>query len=146
MSAFAHALSLVAIALLAAGCASSASKREADPLLHTAWRLVDLGGSGVVEGAEATLEFPEPGRAAGRATCNRFFASVTVEADDAIRFGPVGATRRACAEPLAGQETRYLTLLEAAERFAVEGDALAIYATGTAAPLRFARTGTSSRP
>ena len=109
-------------------------------LWNTAWRLVEIGGAPAIEGADATLEFPEQGRAAGRATCNRFFGSVTVSGD-AIRFGQMGWTRMACAEPLASQEAKYLKALEAAERFAIDGDALVIHAQGIAEPLRFARTG-----
>jgi heat shock protein HslJ len=105
---------------------------------NTAWRLVELDGAAVIEDAEATLEFPEEGRAAGRGTCNRFFAIVAVEGDS-IRFSGIGSTRMACEEPLAGQEAKYLKALESAERFAIEGDALVIHAQGMAAPLRFTR-------
>ena len=112
----------------------------AGELWSTAWRLVEIDGAAAIADAEATLEFPEQGRAAGRATCNRFFGSVTVSGD-AIRFGQMGSTRMACAEPLATQEAKYLKALESAERFAIEGDALVIHSRDTAAPLRFARAG-----
>jgi heat shock protein HslJ len=106
---------------------------------NTAWRLVDPGGAGVIDDAEATLEFPEQGRAVGRSTCNRFFAIVAVTGDS-IRFSGIGSTRMACAEPLASQEAKYLRALESAERFAIEGNALAIHSRDLPAPLRFTRT------
>ena len=111
----------------------------------TAWRLTDLGGAGVLEGAEATLEFPEEGRVVGRGGCNRFFAIVAVTGET-IRFSGIGSTRMACAEPLATQEAKYLTALESAERFAIEGDGLVIHSSGSAEPLRFARAIPPSTP
>jgi heat shock protein HslJ len=108
-------------------------------LENTAWRLQDLGGAGVIEGAQATLEFSEAGKAAGRGSCNRFFATVTVSRDS-IRFGPVGATRMACEEPIASQEAKYLKALEGAETFVIEGDSLAIQSRDLPAPLLFTRT------
>ena len=105
---------------------------------NTSWRLQDLGGAGMVEGAEATLDFPEEGRVVGRGGCNRFFAIVAVTGET-IRFSGIGSTRMACAEPLATQEAKYLKALESAERFAIEGDGLVIHSSGLAEPLRFTR-------
>ncbi len=110
----------------------------ADGIWNTAWLLEDLGGAGVIDRAQATLEFPEEGSAAGRGTCNRFFANVTVSGAS-IRFSAIGATRMACAEALANQEASYFKALEGAERFAIEGAALAIHSRGMAKPLRFSR-------
>jgi heat shock protein HslJ len=111
-----------------------------DGIWKTAWLLEDLGGAGVIDSAQATLEFPEEGRAAGRATCNRFFASVTVSGGS-IRFSAIGSTRMACPEEaLANQEAKYLKALEGAERFAIEGTALEIHSRGMTEPLRFTRT------
>jgi hypothetical protein len=39
---------------------------EPGGLQGTTWRLEDLGGAGVLDGAEATLEFPAAGKVAGR--------------------------------------------------------------------------------
>ena len=117
----------------------------ADELWNTIWRLESLGGASVIEDAEATLEFPEQGKAAGRATCNRFFASVAISGDS-IRFSQIGSTRMACAEPLAAQEASYLKALESAERFAIDGDSLAIHSRELAEPLRFTRASPSSSP
>jgi putative lipoprotein len=75
-------------------------------LVGTAWRLEDLAGAGVVSGAEATLEFPEAGRVAGRGSCNRFFGPVTITGS-AITFGLLGSTMMACADPVGSQEAKY---------------------------------------
>jgi putative lipoprotein len=105
----------------------------------TTWRLVDLGGAGVLDGASATLEFPEPGKAVGNGSCNRFFGPVQV-AGDSITFGPLGSTRMACEQAVATQEARYLEQLRLAERYGVTGSTLLVYPRGNAKPLRFSRT------
>lgn len=109
-----------------------------DELWGTAWVLEDIGGAGVIDDALATLEFPSHGKTAGRGACNRFFGSVEITAD-AIAFGPLGATRMACAEAVMHQEERYLTALQGAERYRVDGGSLFVYAKEMEMPLRFAR-------
>ncbi len=107
-------------------------------LWGTSWRLEDLGGVGVLGRVQATLEFPEPGRASGSGSCNRFSGSVNVTGDS-ITFGALGSTRMSCAEAIGLQEARYLDGLRNAERIVVEGTALSIYFKGTGKPLRFIR-------
>jgi putative lipoprotein len=106
--------------------------------LSGAWLLEDIGGTGVIDNAQATLEFPEPGRAAGRGSCNQFSGSVTVTGS-ALAFGPLASTQMACAPAVMDQESRYLKALQAAERYALEGAYLLIYAKGVEKPLRFTR-------
>jgi putative lipoprotein len=105
-------------------------------LWGTAWRLADMGGASVLDGAEATLEFPERGKIAGKGSCNRFFGTAEITGDG-LKLGPLGATRMACPEPVMAQEGRYLKALAGAERYSVEGDVLQIYLEGTDRPLRF---------
>ena len=108
-------------------------------LWGTAWVLEDLSGMGVVGTAPATLEFTAPDRAFGKGTCNRFSGVVTVTRE-MLRFGPLLSTKMACVDDAANaQESKYLSALEKAERFAVEGNTLRIFVRGTAAPLRFTR-------
>jgi heat shock protein HslJ len=77
------------------------------------WRLVTWGeGEPVPQGFEATLEYGE-GRFSGSGGCNRY----TVPVQDAqttpgsLELGAVGSSRRACPEPTAGYEARYLQAL-----------------------------------
>lgn len=107
-------------------------------LWGSAWVLEDLAGRGVVDSATATLEFPEPGRAAGNASCNQFSGPVRI-AGDSIGFGPLVATRRGCAEPVNDQETRFLHALETAVTYRSDGSSLLIRSTGVDAPLRLVR-------
>jgi heat shock protein HslJ len=102
------------------------------------WVLEDLGGGGELDQIQATLTIAEDGKVAGNGSCNRFFGAVEIHGDH-IKFGPLGATRMACAEAAMNQETRYLGALGAAERFEWKDPYLLIYCKGFEKPLRFTR-------
>jgi putative lipoprotein len=102
------------------------------------WVLEDIGGTGVIDNARATLELGDSARVAGRGSCNQFSGPVTVSGST-ISFGPLAATRMACAPAVMDQETRYFKALADAERYAIEGSSLLIFAKGMAKPLRFTR-------
>ncbi len=105
-------------------------------LWGTAWRLENLAGAGVVDRIQATLEFPQEGRANGNGSCNRFNGVVTIEGET-IKFGGIAATRKACPEAVMNQEEAYFAALRDAERFESDGKTLSIFATGRDQPLRF---------
>jgi putative lipoprotein len=107
-------------------------------LTGTAWRLEALGGARALEGVEATLEFLEEGKVAGKGSCNRFTGPVEIKGES-ISFGNLVSTRMACAEPIGNQELHYFEALRGAERFVLEGSSLSIYARGVPLPLRFVR-------
>ena len=109
---------------------------ETVPLWGTAWRLENFAGAGVLDRAQATLEFPSEGQASGNGFCNRFNGVVTAE-ENAIQFGGIAATRKACAEAAMRQEDAYFAALRDAERFELEGESLLIYAANRPEPLRF---------
>ncbi len=106
-------------------------------LWGTAWRLENLAGAKVLDGAHATLQFASEGRASGNGSCNRFNGVVTVEGY-MIKFGGLAATRMACAEAVMRQEDTYFAALRDAERFEFDGQSLRIFSAGQAEPLRFA--------
>jgi heat shock protein HslJ len=124
--------------------ASQTTKTAAFSLTGSEWLLEDLGGSGVIDNAQATLSFPEAGKVAGRGSCNRFFGPAQVSGD-AVKMGPLGSTRMACAEAVMNQETKYLNALQAAERFEWKDLYLLIYCKGLEKPLRFTRM-TAEKP
>lgn len=128
---------LLALPLAAAGCAGM-SAAPAPVLVGTEWRLESLGGREVPAASAATLSFPESGRVAGNASCNRFFGTYT-QTGQKISFSQMGSTRMACIGPAADQEGRYLAALQKATAFEVEGSRLTIRLFGQEAPLRFSR-------
>ncbi len=99
------------------------------------WVLEDLA---VIDRVQATLAFPELGKVAGKASCNRFFGTVQI-LDDQIKFGSLGSTRMTCPEAAMKQEKRYLDALQTAECVEWKKPYLLIYAKGSEKPLRFTR-------
>jgi len=118
---------------------------QAVTMWGTAWRLENLAGAGDADGAQATLEFPEEGRANGNGSCNRFNGVVTVDGNS-IKFGGIAATRMACAEAAMKQEDAYFAALRDAERFESDGQTLHIYTAGRPEPLRFVATQAVAAP
>lgn len=134
------AMTAVAASLACAGGEpADRSGDGATELAGTAWRLEDLAGAGIVEDAVPTLEFAEEGRVSGSGSCNRFSGIVEV-GDGTLDFGPLAATRMACAAAVNDQESRFFAALEAAERFELDGVFLLIHPAGGRTPLRFRRS------
>jgi heat shock protein HslJ len=103
---------VLAAALLAA-CATQtpppAETSTASYLAGTSWRRVDDENANP---HGATLAFTERG-ASGNTSCNRWFSAITHNGE-ALRFGNIGTTRRACqAEVQAATERSFLAVLRA---------------------------------
>lgn len=107
-------------------------------LTGTSWRVEELAGEAVPAEAEGTLDFPEPGKLAGRAFCNRFSGKAEISGAS-IHIGPLMATKMACGQDASARESRYFELLYKAERFAIDGPTLLIYSSGSEKPMRLAR-------
>jgi heat shock protein HslJ len=136
---------LVASSIKEAKATAQPKSAQAVPfsLIAGEWLLEDLAGSGVMDGIQATLTFPEPGKIAGNGSCNRFFGPAEISGDT-IKLGPLASTRMACPDPVMNQEMKYLAALQAAERFEWKDPYLLIYCKGFEKPLRYTRL--SSKP
>ncbi len=128
---------LLCLPVLAAGCAGTAAP-PAPVLVGTEWRLESLGGKDLPASSQASLTFPESGRVAGNAPCNRFFGTYT-QTGQKLSFSQMGSTRMACIGTAAEQETRYLAALQKATGFEVDGGRLILRLSGQEPPLRFSR-------
>ena len=109
------------------------------------WLLEDLGGNGVLDNVQATLAFPEAGKVAGNGSCNRFFGIMEINGNN-IKLSPLGSSRMACAEAVMNQETKYLQMLQAAERFEWKEPHLLIYCNSFERPLCFRRMSNKPAP
>ena len=147
-SSYFAAVLLLASVFSAYACNSTHNSKAANPptsnpaasLIGTEWLLRDIAGTPALDTPPATLTFPETGRAAGNASCNRFTGSVEIT-DNSLKFGPLASTRMACMDNgVSGQEDRYLKALGAANRYALENGKLLLYCEGYAKPLRFSRS------
>jgi len=112
-------------------------------LTGTEWRLVSLGPSGaeanIVAGTTVTLKFGEDGRASGSTGCNMYSGTYQVRGDT-LSFSRLISTRRACLDQNANsQEQRFISGLEAANRFRLVGDRLTILSDRGRNVLNFVR-------
>ena len=97
---------LVSLSLPFAGCADETISGYADPL--ATYRLLEIDGARF--GSSASIAFPEEGKAAGEAPCNRWLADQTAPYPW-ISLGPIAATRRACPD-LADEQIFFESLAE----------------------------------
>lgn len=127
-----------AAALATAACAApyasvppSPAGAAADALRGRQWTLVELDGRAAVAGLGGETPHlrlrADSARVEGSTGCNTFFGPYARGSGDALRFGPLASTRRACAdaEP-AAQEARFVAALEATRRHALRGDTLVL--------------------
>ena len=107
-----------------------------DPLKDTSWRLVTLGGAGLIPGAEITATF-EDGQVGGIAGCNHYGGSYQVSGDK-LTVDAMSMTEMACMDPqgVMEQEQQYLELLGSAKTFSLTEGRLEIV-TGSGQSLTF---------
>ncbi|MEJ2503622.1 MAG: YbaY family lipoprotein [Gemmatimonadota bacterium] len=108
-------------------------------LVDTYWKLTELNGEPASLGAgdrEVHMVLTSEMEARGFAGCNRFTGSWERDGND-VRFGPLAATQRACAEGM-DLERRFLDALEATRRSAIAGDTLSLFSGDERLVLRFA--------
>lgn len=101
----------------------SAAAGTPDALTGSRWLAEDIGGAGVIDYAQTTLAFPADGRAEGSGGCNQYSGPVSVEGD-AIIFGQIASTRKACAPALLDQEQKFFIALAGARSFTLAGSSL----------------------
>jgi putative lipoprotein len=104
-------------ALLLTACSSVAR------LDGTRWLTEFIDENGVIDNAQTTLEFTEPGRAAGRGGCNRYSAPVEISGST-IKFGDAVSTKMACVQALMDQENRFLAALRVVRSYRMKDQKL----------------------
>lgn len=134
---------LLALALTA--CAPPPpAKVEAPPepppisLTGTAWAM-DMGGSADPRVEPPTIMFGAENRANGTTGCNQWFAQIDRD-DGGLRFGAVGSTRRACADPAMTVERAFIALLGDTRAAQLDGGALVLLGAEAEELARFNRT------
>lgn len=97
------------------------------------WTLVTLGTNPGLAYDSAlspvTLAFDEQGRVAGRAGCNRYMGSYTLDGS-ALQIGPLALTRMLCPPPAMEIEHAYVRALQTARRIEASADDLIIQCDG----------------
>jgi heat shock protein HslJ len=100
---------------------------------NAVWELVDMNG--VAPKSTVTLTFPEKGKIAGRAPCNRYFGTQTKPLPW-FGTGPIASTKMAC--PNLDEETQYFQTLEKSTLAEII-DTTLILSDGTGPLLTFTR-------
>ena len=90
-------------------------QEEADTLAGV-WTIEYIKSRPVIDDSPAYIEFREPGRVGGNASCNRFTGSYQ-KAGTQLTFGKIATTRKTCAPALMEQEYRLLSALEQVSGF-----------------------------
>lgn len=89
------------------------------------WRVMELHGEMLVDGAELSLSFDEDGAFSGESGVNRLRATYT-ETDGGLVFSPVLATRMAGRPELMEQEELLLDALERTRSFTLRSGRLGL--------------------
>lgn len=101
-------------------------------------RFEDIGGHGVPDGPPATLRFDAEGRATGHGGCNRFTGSYALTGEG-LSFGPMAATRMACAPAAMDLEMRVFDVLTRTDRFGTDDTGALVLYTADAPIARLRR-------
>ena len=134
------------VALTSVAAAGVAAPAAAADLEGAPWLALFYAGPGpagrllpVLPDTEVTATF-QRGVVSGAAGCNSYSAGYSLAGGpDALRIGPVAATRMACAEPpgVMEQEAAYLGALPTAQSYRFEGPDLVLERAGGARVARY---------
>lgn len=72
----------------------------------------DIGGGGVIDRLQTTLEFSADGRFFGHGGCNRYTGSVKAVGRGRLILGPAASTRMACPPASMDQEAKFFKALD----------------------------------
>jgi polar amino acid transport system substrate-binding protein len=109
-----------------------------NPLAGTRWRATALNGNPVLTGTTLTAAFGADGRVNGSSGCNTYSATYTVNGAQLAITPPTG-TSALCAEPqgIMEQEAAFLTALQSASSFSLEGGQLYVLSASGQALIEF---------
>ena len=123
-------LTLATIILLSMAACTLPGLPTGDPLKGTSWRLVTLGGAGLIPGSQITATF-EAGQVHGSTGCNSYGGSYQVSGDK-LTMDAMFMTEMACMDPqgVMDQERQYLEMLGMAQTFEVSSGQLQVFSAG----------------
>jgi heat shock protein HslJ len=116
-------LPIVAFALVVAWEGSGRGEPlYSNNLAGVEWRVRELSGHTVAQSVDRQQPFiifdAAKTQATGYAGCNRFFGGYELNGE-ALKFGPIGATKRACPDLEDGVETEFFKVLDATRRWRI---------------------------
>jgi heat shock protein HslJ len=103
---------------------------QTQDLADTSWEVTAYNNgqqavTSVLAGTTITAEFGQDGTLSGNSSCNDYSGPYKA-AGNQIKIGPLGSTKKACADPagVMDQEAQYLAALETVAIFKIEGKIL----------------------
>lgn len=95
----------------------------------------------VLNDTQLTLDFTDDGKVSGSAGCNTFMGIYALGEGNSIKIGPLASTRKLCPTPegIMDQEIQFLTALESAATFQIDGDRLGLRRADGAMAANFTR-------
>lgn len=113
------------LGLAACSLVEDARDAQAERLYGHKWIAEEVGGQPIAGGIEPSLVVESDGKINGHAGCNGYFGSVII-AGEAISFGNLGSTRKACTEPAMSQEVRLLEALDSTRGYRLKDGELVL--------------------
>ena len=101
------------------------------------WLAEDIGGGGVIDNLQSTLEIREDGTYGGMAGCNHFTGTFSLSGAK-ITFGPAASTRKMCVPAVMDQEQKFLKALSSELSWMIDGSKLVLGKAGGAAAVKLA--------
>jgi heat shock protein HslJ len=87
------------------------------------WLVEDIGGRGVVDRAQTTMQLAEGGSVSGDTSVNSYQGRATIDGNE-ISFGPLATTRRAGPPAMMDQEAKFLKAAKTVSSFRFEATGL----------------------
>lgn len=129
-------IAALAVSLSACALVEEETDAQAERLYGRTWIADEVGGQPVAAGVEPSLLVEPDGKVSGNGGCNGYFGSVIIDGE-AMSFGNLGATRRACPEPTMSQEDRLLRALDSTRGYRLQDGSLVLLDGAGAALVRF---------
>jgi heat shock protein HslJ len=101
------------------------------------WLAEDIGGGGVIDYLQTTLEINDDGTYSGFAGCNNYTGIFELKGGEIV-FGPAGATRKMCVPAVMDQETKFFEALKAGLSWKIEETKLVLTKADSKTALRLA--------
>jgi putative lipoprotein len=109
---------------------ASAPAADEPTLVGVEWVATDIDDAPAAAGVRSTLTFGADGRVTGKGGCNSYFGTYKLDDDDGLAISAIGSTKMACPGPQMTQETKFLSILGGATKFAFEDDGALVVMAG----------------
>ncbi|MBD9652402.1 META domain-containing protein [Ensifer sp. ENS09] len=130
------AVSCACVAIEMASMQPVAAENVPQQLVGT-WLAEDIGGGGVIDNLQSTLEIREDGTYGGMAGCNHFTGTFSLSGSK-VTFGPAATTRKMCVPAVMTQEQKFLEALRSELSWSVEGSKLVLGNAGGGTAVKLA--------